>query len=113
VYSEDRSVVYRALRQGLNFTIQSAASDILLCSLLGASRRFKEAGLKARPVATVHDSIEIICPEAEVKETLSILHDEMVNYPTIRKVFNINFDVPLVIEVEVGKSFGDGEKVEF
>jgi DNA polymerase I-like protein with 3'-5' exonuclease and polymerase domains len=97
----------------LNFTIQSAASDILLCSLLGASRRFKQAGLKARPVATVHDSIEVICPEDEVKKTLTILYDEMVNYPTIRDIFKINFNVPLVIEAEVGKSFGEGEPVHF
>ena len=113
VGSRDRSVVNRALRQGLNFTIQSTASDILLCSLLGASRRFKDAGLKARPVATVHDSIEIICPKEEVKDTLTILYDEMVNYPTIKNVFNIHFDVPLAIDAEVGSSFGDGKIVEF
>tara|TARA_R110001583_G_scaffold3329_3_gene21620 strand:- start:2925 stop:4010 length:1086 start_codon:yes stop_codon:yes gene_type:complete len=113
VGSRDRSVVNRALRQGLNFTIQSTASDILLCSLLGASRRFKDAGLKARPVATVHDSIEIICPKEEVKDTLTILYDEMVNYPTIKDTFNIHFDVPLAIDAEVGKSFGDGKIVEF
>ena len=113
VRSKDRSVVNRALRQGLNFTIQSTASDILLCSLLGASRRFKDAGLKARPVATVHDSIEIICPKEEVKDTLTILYDEMVNYPTIKETFNIHFDVPLAIDAEVGKSFGDGKMIEF
>ncbi len=113
VRSRDRSVVNRALRQGLNFTIQSTASDILLCSLLGASRRFKEAGLTARPVATVHDSIEITCPKEEVKDTLTILYDEMVNYPTIKNVFNIHFDVPLAIDAEVGSSFGDGKIIEF
>ena len=113
VYSKDRQVVNRALRQGLNFTIQSAASDILLTSLLGASRRFKEAGLKARPVATVHDSIEVICPQEEVEKTLPILYDEMVNYPTLKEVFNIHFDVPLAIDAEVGRSFGDGKEVPF
>ena len=107
VYSRDRQVVNRALRQGLNFTIQSSASDILLTSLLGASRRFKEAGLEATPVATVHDSIEIICPQEEVQKTVEILYDEMVNYPTIKEVFNIHFDVPLAIDIEVGTSFGD------
>ena len=35
VYSRNFSVANRALRQGLNFTIQSSASDILLCSLIG------------------------------------------------------------------------------
>tara|TARA_R110001583_G_scaffold73623_6_gene204799 strand:+ start:14592 stop:15677 length:1086 start_codon:yes stop_codon:yes gene_type:complete len=113
VGSRDRSVVNRALRQGLNFTIQSTASDILLCSLLGASRRFKEAGLEARPVATVHDSIEIVSPQEEVEKVLTILYDEMVNYPMIKDIFNIHFDVPLAIDAEVGKSFGDGEEVHF
>lgn len=111
VYSPDRSIVNRALRQGLNFTIQSTASDILLCSLLGVARRLKEADLEARPVATVHDSMEIVSPKEEVEKVLEILYDEMVNYPTIKKVFNIYFDVPLKIDVEVGKSFGDGELV--
>ena len=113
VASRDRSVINRALRQGLNFTIQSAASDILLTSLLGASRRFEAAGLQAKPVATVHDSIEIVCPQEEVKETLTILYDEMVNYPLIKEIFNIHFDVPLAIDAEVGKSFGDGKEVTF
>jgi DNA polymerase-1 len=117
VRSKDRKVVSQALRQGLNFTIQSAASDILLTSLLGASDRFKEAGMQAnfesRPVATVHDSIEVVCPQEEVKDALTILYDEMVNYPKIKDIFNIEFDVPFAIDAEVGKSFGDGEAVEF
>jgi DNA polymerase I-like protein with 3'-5' exonuclease and polymerase domains len=67
----------------------------------------------AKPVATVHDSIEIVCPKEEVNTALSILYDEMVNYPLIKKIFNIHFDVPLAIDAEVGKSFGDGEEVHF
>ena len=51
VRSKDRSVINRALRQGLNFTIQSSASDILLCGLIGVSNRLKDAGLDARVVA--------------------------------------------------------------
>ena len=31
----------------------------------------------------------------------------------VRDKFNINFDVPLAIDVEVGKSFGDGKPVQF
>ena len=48
-----------------------------------------------------------------MKDTLTILYDEMVNYPTIKDTFNIHFDVPLAIDAEVGKSFGDGKIVEF
>ena len=97
----------------MNFTIQSTASDILLCSLLGISRRFEEEELYARPVATVHDSVEIVSPEEEVEKVLEIIYDEMVNYPTIKEVFNIHFDVPLAIDAEVGRSFGDGKAVKF
>jgi len=113
VGSRNKTVVNRALRQGLNFTIQSTASDILLTSLLGISRRFKANNLSARPVATVHDSVEVVCPDNEVENVLEILYDEMVNYPTIKDIFNIHFDVPLAIDAEVGRSFGDGKEVLF
>jgi DNA polymerase-1 len=113
VTSRDRGVVNRALRQGLNFTIQSTASDILLCALLGISRRFKKEGMEARPVATVHDSIEVVCPKNESKRAIEIIYDEMVNYPTLKKVFDIEFDVPFGIDVELGTSFGNGKEVHF
>ena len=113
IVSRDRGVVNRALRQGLNFTIQSSASDILLCGLLGVSRRFKDLGLDARPVATVHDSVEIICKDSDIETCLEIVYDELVNYPTVKSVFNIYFDVPLQIDVEVGTSFGTADSVSF
>lgn len=111
VRSKDRSVVNRALRQGLNFTIQSSASDILLCGLVGVSKRFKDNGLDAKVVATVHDSLEIICSENDLFECLEIVYDELVNYPHLRKLFGINFEVPFGIDMEVGRSFGDGVDV--
>jgi len=111
VSSRDPKVQARAMRQGLNFTIQSAASDILLCGLVGLKKRLD--GMQARAVATVHDSIELVCPKEEVQKTLEIVYDELVNYPTIRKVFNLEFAVPLKIDAEVGRSFGDGLEVHF
>lgn len=113
VTSRDRTVVNRALRQGLNFTIQSTASDILLSSLLGIAKSFKDNSIQARPVATVHDSVEIVCDLDCVSEALEIVYNEMVNYPSIKSLFNIHFDVPLVIDAEVGKSFGDAIAVKF
>jgi DNA polymerase-1 len=113
VDSQDFSVVNRAYRQGLNFTIQSTASDILLCGLLGAERRLKKEGVDAYPVATVHDSIEVICHKDNLTECLTIMYDELVNYPFMREKFNIHLDVPLKIDAEVGASFGEGEEVLF
>ena len=111
VRSRDNQVSKGALRQGLNFTIQSAASDILLCAIKGITESFK--GLNSRIVATVHDSVEIIAPHDEVGEVLEIVYDEMVNYKTVKKDFGIQFNLPLKIDAEVGTSFGDGKEVEF
>ena len=113
VDSKDFKVVNRALRQGLNFTIQSTASDILLCGLLGAHRRLREEGIQAYPVATVHDSIEVVCKEEDLSKCLEILYDELVNYPFMKEKFNIHFDVPMKIDAEVGISFGEGKEVSF
>jgi DNA polymerase-1 len=111
VRSRDTKVSKGALRQGLNFTIQSAASDILLCAIKGITKSFE--GLKARIVATVHDSVEIIAPHDEVGEALEIVYDEMVNYKTVKRDFGIQFNLPLKIDAEVGTSFGDGKEVHF
>jgi DNA polymerase-1 len=113
VYSRDFKVQNRSLRQGLNFTIQSTASDILLCALLGIAKEFKKRGMNARPVATVHDSIEVVCPEDEVKEALDIMYHNMVDAPIMKEVFKLHFNVPFEIEAEVGNSFGDGKEVHF
>ena len=111
VLSKDSKVIQGALRQGLNFTIQSAASDILLCAIKGITKSFE--GMKARIVATVHDSVEIIAPHEEVEKVLVLVYDEMVNYKTVRRDFGIEFDLPLKIDAEVGTSFGNGKEVEF
>lgn len=113
ISSKDYSVVNRAARQGLNFTIQSTASDILLCGLLGTEEVLREQGIDARVCATVHDSIELICNKKDIKACLEIVHDQLVNYPFIKKHFNIHFDVPLKIDAEVGFSFGDGVEVDY
>ena len=111
--SRNFSVASKAVRQGINFTIQSTASDILVCSLIGIAEKLKEENMQTRIVSTVHDSLEVISPEEEVDKTCRIIHNEMVNYPYIKKNFDLYFDVPFDIEVLVGNSFGDGEEYVF
>ena len=113
ISSKDFSVVNRAARQGLNFTIQSTASDILLCGLLGTEKELRDNAIDARVCATVHDSIELICNKSDIKECLEVVHNQLVNYPFIKEYFNIHFDVPLKIDAEVGFSFGDGVEVDY
>jgi DNA polymerase-1 len=104
-----KGVRKRAFRQGLNFTIQSPASDILLCCLLGIDLRLKALGLRAKIVATVHDSIELISPKDETARVVEIIIDEITNYRYLKDNFGIVLRVPLVVDVEVGTSFGNGK----
>jgi DNA polymerase-1 len=101
-----KGVRREAFRQGLNFTIQSAASDILLCGMLGVIEKLK--GMEAKVVATVHDSIELIAPKQETRKVVGIVKDELENYHYLKENFNINLKVPLAVDVEVGSSFGNG-----
>lgn len=112
VDSKEQYVQKAALRQGLNFTVQSAASDTLLCALIGIHDRYKKEKMKSKIVATVHDSLEVISPKNETKKAIEIIHDEMINYHYAKKKFGINFSVPLEIEILVGQSFGTGKEVE-
>ena len=102
-----KSVRKGAFRQGLNFTIQSPASDILLCGMLGVIKKLKP--FKAKVIATVHDSIELISPKEETAEVVEIVRDELVNYNYLRENFDIHLKVPLEVDIEVGRSFGSGE----
>ena len=113
VYSPDPKIVSGAVRSGINFTIQSSASDVLLISLTSIAKEFRARKLKAYAVATVHDSIEIVAPPEEVAEVLSIMRYHMVEYPAIKEVFGIEFEVPLAIDAEIGPSFGNAKHVAF
>jgi DNA polymerase-1 len=108
VDSRNPKVAKKALRQGLNFTIQSVASDILLCSLLGIGREFRHRGMKSRICQTVHDSGEFLVELEELDEALKIIDYYMVQNPIMTNRFGIKLDVPLSIEMLVGSSFGDG-----
>ena len=113
VDSKDKSVVYRALRQALNFTIQSPSTDIILLSGVGINYDIQRLKLDARLAAFVHDSIEGICKFEHLEDYLIILYEHMINNPTMKERFNINFRVNFEIDVEVGHSFGDGVAVKY
>jgi DNA polymerase-1 len=111
--SPNRRIREEAFRQGLNFTIQSPASDILLCCLIGVSNKMNATGLRARITATVHDSICIVSPKNETSKVIDILRDEMRNYTYMRENFHIKLKVPLDIDIKVGTSFGNGKELKF
>ena len=66
VNSEDRGVAGNAIRSGLNFLVQSVASDINLLGAIDMNNFIQRQGMKAEIFALVHDSVLAEVPEAEV-----------------------------------------------
>lgn len=107
-----KSVRREAYRQGLNFTVQSPSSDILLCCLIGINNKLKSLGLKSKIISTVHDSIEIVSPKHETKNVIQIAYEEFRSLEYLKTHFDIDLRVPLDIDVEKGSSFGNGKKLD-
>lgn len=111
IRSSDKKIQERAFRQGLNTLIQSPASDIMECAVLGAAREMKDRGLDSRVVAVVHDSMEVICQKDLVREGVEIMYRNMVENP-IMKSLGVDLNLPLEVDFDVGNSFGDGVGIE-
>ena len=67
VKSEDPAIRSHSVRSGLNFLVQSAASDINLLGAIDMGAYIKAKGMKARIFALVHDSILAEVPEDEIE----------------------------------------------
>jgi DNA polymerase-1 len=104
---------FRALRQGMNFVIQSSASDMMLHALKRLNHRFLEEDLDAQILATVHDSVEVQCSKDIIKEVVEMLKYELTRTDDLEAYYNLKFLVPFEVDIEVGKSFGDATEVNF
>ena len=66
VHSSDKGVASHEVRSGINFLVQSTASDINLLGAVDMNNYIKEYGLKSKIFALVHDSILAEVPDHEV-----------------------------------------------
>jgi len=67
VLSEDAGIRSHSVRSGLNFLVQSTASDINLLGAIDMHQYIKSKKMKSRIFALVHDSILAEVPEDEVE----------------------------------------------
>ena len=73
VASTDKGIQSHSIRSGLNFLVQSAASDINLLGAIDMNAWIKANNKKARIFALVHDSILAEVPDEEVEEYMEQL----------------------------------------
>lgn len=98
------------LRRILNFPVQSAASDIMLCALIEIHDTMDPNEVKM--VATVHDSVEMLIKKNEhFKDNILKIQSIMQNPKLRDKYITVPWDVPLVADIEVGP-FGAGVELD-
>lgn len=73
VFSSDRAIVGHTVRSGINFLVQSTASDVNLLAAIDMNNWIKANGLKAKMFALVHDSILAEVPDEEIDDYVTAL----------------------------------------
>ena len=68
VFSSDKGVASHEVRSGINFLIQSVASDINLLAGIELNKWLLDNKKDAVIIALVHDSLVLECKEEEVEE---------------------------------------------
>lgn len=111
IHSTDHKIRAEAERQAINSPVQGFASDMTLLSLVEVSRQFRDLGLQAHSIGTVHDAVNYEVPEDEVRTVLPIIKDTMENLP-LRKKFGVVLDVPLIADISVGMRWGGARELQ-
>jgi DNA polymerase I-like protein with 3'-5' exonuclease and polymerase domains len=107
--ADNRATATHAARSGLNFLVQSVASDVNLLGLIDTINWIEQNGLREeiKVFATVHDSVVAEVAEHRVDEYVNQLRSNL------QKDRGVNIPgCSIVVDVEIGDSWGDLEKYE-
>lgn len=100
---------HNALREGVNFKVQSLAFNLLELSLISINKKLIRRGLKTKLIMQVYDSIICEALDEEISIVAPIMKDSMT---TVNKSFKTLNRVRLFTDIEVGKSLNNLEKYE-
>jgi DNA polymerase I-like protein with 3'-5' exonuclease and polymerase domains len=73
VHSTDKAIRSHTIRSGLNFLVQSTASDVNLLGAIDAHAHIQQSGINAKIFALVHDSILAEVANSDIEDYCEIL----------------------------------------
>lgn len=106
--SEDEEVRAEAERQAINSPVQGLASDFNLMAMNILHKMMPPS--QCRIVASVHDAILFEIKDKYVKKWIPIIRHTMENLP-LKEMFGVELDIPLKVDIKVGKHWSEGEEV--
>lgn len=90
-----------AERVAKNMPLQGSASDIIKIAMIKVYDKMKELNLKSKLILQIHDELVVDCYPGESDQIKNILIEEMESV--------VNLKVPLLVEVEEGKTLFDAK----
>jgi len=94
-------LVAMAERMAINMPVQGTAADLMKLAMLAVDGWLKTSKWPAKMLLQVHDELVIECDEMAVDAVAKGVKEMMEGVAS--------FDVPLVVDVEVGKNWGEME----
>ncbi|MCR4662931.1 MAG: DNA polymerase I [Endomicrobiaceae bacterium] len=104
INSSNKQIVAFGERMALNTPVQGTSADIIKIAMINVSKKLKEQNLKSKILLQVHDDLLLEVPKEEENIVINMLKYEMEHA--------IKLDVPLLVEVKVGKNWADLTTVE-
>jgi len=104
VFSNDKGIASHEVRSGINFLIQSVASDINLLAGIELNEWIKKENKKAKIIALVHDSIVLEVPDSEIKE----ISDVMAKFTQKDRGCSIPGQ-PIGVDLDIGEDYAFGK----
>lgn len=96
---------YRLLNSGINFPIQSLASDVTILASIKLHKLFKELKLDAHILLTVHDCVMFEVNKKILPEFLKLAKSVMTE-PQLEGL------IPVEVEIKVGNNFANCKEVK-
>lgn len=96
------------LTQIKNYPIQGFGAELVMLFRIELYRRLKASGLEFCMVQTVHDSVVVDTPKANVPAVAQIMYEAIAKVPELcYNNWSYKFSLPLTIEIQVGNNKKD------
>lgn len=104
-YRDDYGNLKWPKTQIYNYPVQGLGHDLMAIVRVELFRRIRELGdVRIKLISTVHDSVDVDCPESCVSSVVRIISESFAAAPQrFKEWFGIEFNLPLRCEIFVGK----------
>ncbi len=103
INSQNRQVREGAERMAINMPVQGTSADIIKVAMLNLYGEMGKRRLQSKLLLQVHDELVFEVPAKDVKEMYHLLHEELTYH---------ELEIPLTIDVSVGPSWTEQEKLK-